>query len=164
MTEPGFESSTLQGKAPNHKTVRAQLKGNDGSEKGKLGGEWMRMGLKEKIYSKETHGSAASSWRKKIKMLLLGVFGAILEITLPSDGQGTNQHTGQGNSMTYFVLSSLSLLKSSLPFLRFLSLCFLANSVDSPQAEQKLPPITDLQILSVGNRGWSSQDFVTDSS
>lgn len=93
----------------------------------------------------------------------MGGFGTVLEITLPSDGQGTNQHTGQGNSMTYFVLSSLSPLKPSLHFLIFLSLCFSANSVDSPQAEEKLPPITDLQILSVGNRRWSTQDFATDS-
>lgn len=93
----------------------------------------------------------------------MGGFGTVLEITLPSDGQGTNQHTGQGNSMTYFVLSYLSPLKPSLHFLIFLSLCFSANSMDSPQAEEKLPPITDLQILSVGNRRWSTQDFATDS-
>lgn len=122
-----------------------------------------RMGLREKSYSKETHQSAISSQRKKIKRLLLGGFGTVLEITLPSDGQGTNQHTGQGNSMIYFVLSSLSPLKPSLHFLIFLSFCFSANSVDSPQAEEKLPPITDLQFLSVGNRGWSTQDFATDS-
>lgn len=62
----GPQHQTLQGKAPNYKTVRAQLKGNDGSEKGKLGGEWMRrMGLREKSYSKETHQPATSSQRKK---------------------------------------------------------------------------------------------------
>lgn len=90
---------------------------------------------------------------KKIKRLLLGLFGIILEITLPSDGQGTNQHIGQGNSIIYFVLSSLSLLNSSLHFLLYLSHCFSANSVDSPQAEEKLPAITDLKFCQ-----WVTED------
>lgn len=151
----GPQHQTLQGKASNHKTIRAQLKGSDGSEKGKLGGDWMRrMGLREKCYSKESHQSATSSQRKKkIKRLLLGLFGTILEIKLPSDGQGTNQNMGQGNSIIYFILSSLSLLNSFVHLLLFLSHCSSASSVDSPQAEEKLPAIRDLQILSVGNRG-----------
>lgn len=113
----GPQHQNLQGKALNHKTARAQLKGNDGPEKGKLGGERMqRMGLRGKPYSKETHQSATSSRNKEIKKTLWGLFGTILEITLPTDEQGANQKMGQGNSMTYFVLSSLSLLKVYSPF------------------------------------------------
>lgn len=122
MAEPGFGSpapnTARKGSKP--QTSKSTVKGNDGSGKGKLGGEGMRrMGLREKSYSKETHHSATSSQRKQIKRLWLGLFGTILEIPLPRDGQGTNQHTGQGNSMIYFVLSSLSLVKSSLHFLLF---------------------------------------------
>lgn len=167
MAEPGFGSpapnTARKGSKP--QTSKSTVKGNDGSGKGKLGGEGMRrMGLREKSYSKETHQSATSSQRKQIKRLLLGLFGTILEIPLPRDGQGTNQHRAGKFHYIFCPLISFS-VKVFSPFSPFfLSLCFSANSVDSPQAEEKLPAITNLQILSMGNRGRSSQEFVTDSS
>lgn len=156
----GPQHQNLQGKAPNHKTARAQLKGNDGPEKGKLGGEWMqRMGLRGKPYSRETHQSATSSQNKEIKKLFGGLFGNYIAHwwagNKPEDGTG-KFHDIFCPLISFSVKSLLSI--SSLFF------HFVFHPILWLLHRQKLPAITGLQILPVGNRGWSSQDFVTDSS
>lgn len=70
-------------------------------------------------------------------------------------------HRTWGNPIIYFVLS----VKLYSPFVPSfsLSLCFSADSTDSLQAEEKLPPSTAVEFLSVGNRGPSSRNSVTNS-
>lgn len=91
----------------------------------------------------------------------MGAFATTLAITLVSDGRGTKQHAG------HYIFCSLASFSVKLypPFVPSfsLSLCFSADYTDSLQAEEKPPPSTAVEFLSVGNRGPSSQDSVTNS-